>query len=30
MFSKTAVVVITVKSAGRKVFGISTAGVRLA
>ncbi|MEV1004204.1 hypothetical protein [Nonomuraea sp. NPDC050202] len=30
-FSKTAaVVVITAKSAGRKVFGLATAGVRLA
>ena len=28
-FSKT-VVVITAKSAGRKVFGLATAGVRLA
>ncbi|MEE4420674.1 hypothetical protein [Streptomyces bugieae] len=27
---KTAVVVITAKSAGRKVFGLATAGVRLA
>lgn len=29
-FSKTTVVVITAKSAGRKVFGLATAGVRLA
>ncbi|MBB5782371.1 hypothetical protein HD596_009127 [Nonomuraea jabiensis] len=29
-FSKTAVVVITAKSAGHKVFGLATAGVRLA
>jgi hypothetical protein len=29
-FRKTAVVVITAKSAGRKVFGLATAGVRLA
>jgi hypothetical protein len=29
-FSKTAVVVTTAKSAGRRVFGLATAGVRLA
>lgn len=29
-FSETAVVVITAKSAGREVFGLATAGVRLA
>lgn len=29
-FGKTAAVVITAKSAGRKVFGLATAGVRLA
>lgn len=28
--SKTAAVIITAKSAGRKVFGLATAGVRLA
>ena len=29
-FSKTAVVIITAKSAGREVLGLATAGVRLA